>query len=268
MRKFKSFLDPLPRVCAHRGDSHYFPENTIEAFISASRMSIDIIETDVHLTKDNKIVIWHDDTLERNTDGKGRIEDHTLEELLEYDAGYTFTKDGGKTFPFRGKGVKIMTLDEALKACPDERFNIDLKTNDTRIVDEYIKVIRDNKAEDRVCTASFHLNNLKTMRKKAPDMLTSITTVEVAWLLFRLSVNALPKTFKRKIIFQVPLQQGPVRIISEKFIKEMHKRGAIIMVWTINNTAQMDALFDMGVDTIMTDNPRLLIERAKAKNII
>ena len=76
------FLEPLPRIVAHRGDSAFFPENTIPAFQSAAELGVDVIETDVHLTKDGKIVIWHDPTLERNTDGKGRIEDHTYSEHI------------------------------------------------------------------------------------------------------------------------------------------------------------------------------------------
>ena len=128
------FLSPLPRVVAHRGDSHNFPENTMPAFLSAVNMGIDVVETDVHLTKDGEIVIWHDPTLERNTDGKGVIEEHTLSELRVYDAGYTFTKDSGRTYPFRGQGIHISTLEEVLEACPGQRFNIDLKTDDSCIV--------------------------------------------------------------------------------------------------------------------------------------
>ena len=123
--EFESFLSPMPRVVAHRGDSAFFPENTAEAFSSAASLGIDVIETDVHLTKDGEIVIWHDPTLERNTDGKGTLESHTLAELKRYDAGYTFTRDGGKTYPFRGKGVKLMQLEAGerlLAAVPvDER---------------------------------------------------------------------------------------------------------------------------------------------------
>lgn len=111
-----AFLSPMPRVIAHRGDSHNYPENTLPAFRSAVEMGIDVVETDIHITKDGVLVIWHDPTLERNTDGNGRVEDHTLEELRRYDAGYTFTKDGGRTYPFRGKGITICTLAEALEA--------------------------------------------------------------------------------------------------------------------------------------------------------
>ena len=262
-----SFLEPMPRVIAHRGDSRNYPENTLPAFESAVRMGIDVVETDIHLTKDGVLVIWHDPTLERNTDGSGRIEDHTLEELRRFDAGYTFTQDGGKTFPFRGKGVRICTLAEALEHCPGQRFNIDLKTKCPEIVDEFIKVIREHDAVDRVVGASFHLSNLKRLRRLAPDFLTSITTAEVVPLLFRQKTHTLPKAFKRKIIFQIPMAAGPVKVVTPAFVKAMHQRGAVVMVWTINDEETMRRLFAMGVDSVMTDDPALVIKVADEMNI-
>ena len=251
----------MPRVVAHRGDSEFYPENTLPAFLSAVELGVDVIETDVHLTKDGRIVIWHDPTLERNTDGNGRIEDHTYDELMKYDAGYTFTKDG-KTYPFRGKGIRLMLLDEALKACPESRFNIDLKSKDDKIVDEYISVIRGNHAENRICTASFHLQNLKKLRRLAPDFLTSLSTLEVAPIVLRKKLHILPSSIGNTPIFQIPTAMYGIKLIDERFVKEMHKRGATIMVWTINDENEMKRLFNLGVDTIMTDNPRLLIKTA------
>lgn len=266
--RFKSFFDPMPRVVAHRGDSHNYPENTLPAFISAQKMNIDVIETDVHLTKDNVVVIWHDPTLERNTNGKGRIEDKTLAELKSLDAGYTFTKDGGKTYPFRGKGVTLCTLEEALTNCPNERFNIDLKTKSEAIVHEFLRVIRKCKAENRVVCASFHLSNLKLVRRIAPDITTSITTLEVLRLLFGQKWHLLSdKPFKRKIIFQIPVRQWGINVVTPAFIKKMHKKGAIIMVWTINEREKMRQLFNMGVDAVMTDNPSVVIEVANELGI-
>lgn len=262
-----SFLEPMPRVIAHRGDSRNYPENTLPAFESAVRMGIDVVETDIHLTKDGVLVIWHDPTLERNTDGRGRIEDHTLEELRRFDAGYTFTQDGGKTFPFRGKGVRICTLAEALEHCPGQRFNIDLKTKCPEIVDEFIRVIREHDAVDRVVGASFHLSNLKRLRRLAPDFLTSVTTAEVVPLLFRQKTHTLPKAFKRKIIFQIPMAAGPVKVVTPAFVKAMHQRGAVVMVWTINDEETMRKLFEMGVDSVMTDDPALVIKVADEMNI-
>lgn len=252
----------MPRVIAHRGDSHNYPENTLPAFRSAVEMGIDVVETDIHITKDGVLVIWHDPTLERNTDGKGRVEDHTLEELRRYDAGYTFTNDGGRTYPFRGKGITICTLAEALEACPDQRFNIDLKTKCPQIVDEFIRVIRQHDAVDRVVGASFHLSNLKRLRRLAPDFLTSVTTAEVVPLLLRQKTHTLPKAFKRKIIFQIPRQASFIKVVTPSFVSEMHRRDAVVMVWTINDEQSMRELFAMGVDSVMTDNPALVIKVA------
>ena len=263
----ESFLSPMPRIIAHRGDSAYFPENTLPAFISAHKLGVDAIETDVHMTKDGRIVIWHDPTLERNTDGTGRIEDHTLAELKALDAGYAFTADGGRTFPFRGKGVQIAELDEVLKALPDTRFNIDLKSQEEEIVPSYIRTIRENSAESRVCTASFHLGNLQKLRAAAPDFLTSISTKEVIPIVIRQKLHMLPRSFRMKTIFQIPVSQFGIKIVTPSFVEAMHKRDATVMVWTINDRKDMEYLYSIGVDTIMTDNPRLLIETAEALGI-
>ena len=264
---YESFLSPMPRIVAHRGDSANYPENTLPAFLSGVRMGIDVIETDVHITRDGEIVIWHDPTLERNTDGEGALEIHTLKELKRLDAGYTFTKDGGKTYPFRGKGIQLCTLSEALEACPDERFNIDLKSQEEDIVERYIDVIRKHNAENRVCTASFHLNNLRKLRRLAPDLLTSVSTLEVAPRVLKTKMHMLPAAFDRKIIFQVPVRQYGITIINKRFIDEMHRRDAVVMVWTINEEEEMERLYKLGVDTIMTDDPALLIKTAERLGI-
>jgi glycerophosphoryl diester phosphodiesterase len=263
------FLDPMPTVIAHRGDSANYPENTLPAFLSAQAMHIDVIETDVHLSGDGELVIWHDPTLERNTNGSGRIEDHTLEQLKAYDAGYMFTKDGGKTFPFRGKGVQLCTLDEALKACPNQRFNVDLKTKDLAIVEVFLSVIRQNNAENRVLGASFHLSNLKKLRKLEPKVLTSLTTQEVLTYLVLQKLHLLPKCIgkKRRIVFQVPVSQGAITVITDSFVRQMHERNAVIQVWTINKREEMERLFKMGVDSIMTDKPALVIEVAETMGL-
>ncbi len=265
---YKSFFDPMPRVVAHRGDSAHFPENTLAAFESAYKMGVDVIETDVHLSKDGVIVVWHDPTLDRNTNGSGRVEDHTLEELKSLDAGYTFTTDGGKSFPFRGTGVQLCTLEEALIACPAQRFNVDLKSKDPKIVDQFISLINRLQAKKRVVGASFHLSNLKRLRKSEPRIQTSITTVEVIPLLFAQKMRLLPKRLKREpTLFQVPAKQWGITVITPDFVKAMHSRGAIIQVWTINEESEMRRLFEMGVDSVMTDKPELAIKVARQLGI-
>ena len=257
------FFTPMPKVVAHRGDSAHYPENTLLAFTSAVSMQVDVIETDVHLSKDGEVVIWHDPTLDRNTDGSGRIEDHTLAELKGYDAGYTFTLDEGKTFPFRGKNIQLCTLVEALDCCPDQRFNVDLKTKSPQIVKAFIDIVRSHNAYNRIVAASFHLSNLKLLRELDPMIQTSITTVEVLPLLARQKLHMLPKNLKTKVIFQVPVRQWGVEVVTPSFVKMMHDRDAIIQVWTINEEEEMERLYRMGVDSVMTDKPALAIKVAK-----
>ncbi len=251
------FLDPLPRVFAHRGDSANYPENTLPAFISAIEKGADAIETDVHLTSDGKIVVSHDESLERNTNGRGIIERMTLEEIQSLDAGYRFSKDG-KTYPFRGKGIRICTLEEALTALPSARFNIDLKTRDRALPIAYIDLIRRLGAGNRVCTASFHLENLEVVRKIAPEFLTSLSTKEVLPIFLEEKLHLLPENFPRTFIFQLP-RYSP---ITRSFVERMHSRDALVMVWTVNNADRARKLYSIGVDTVMTDDPELVVQVA------
>lgn len=264
MSKVHPFFDPMPRVVAHRGDSGSFPENTLSAFESAVSMQVDVIETDVHISKDGHIVIWHDPTLDRNTDATGRIEDHTLKELKTFDAGYTFTVDDGKTFPFRNKGVRLATLAEALETFPTTRFNVDLKSKEPEIVDAFIDLIRKENAFDRVIGASFHLKNLQALRSKEKRIQTSLTTLEVVPLLAKQKLGLLSSKKQNDLtVFQVPPRQWGIEVVTPRFVEIMHKRGAIIQVWTINEKEEMKRLFDMGVDSVMTDHPWQAIEVAK-----
>ncbi|MFA6785508.1 MAG: glycerophosphodiester phosphodiesterase family protein, partial [Sphaerochaeta sp.] len=142
-------------------------------------------------------------------------------------------------------------------------------TKGEAIVDVFIKVIRDNHATKRVIGASFHLSNLKSLRKKAPEILTSITTEEVRVFLLLQKIGLLPAfPFKKRlIIFQVPVGQGFIKVITPRFVKTMHKRGAIIQVWTINEEKEMRWLFELGVDAVMTDKPALAFQVAQDMGI-
>ena len=94
-----------------------------------------------------------------------------------------------------------------------------------------------------------------------------ITTLEAIPTLLRQKLHILPKSFNRKIIFQIPSSQWGIKVVTPDFVKQMHKRGAIVMVWTINDEASMRELFAMGVDSVMTDDPQLVIKVAKEMNI-
>ncbi len=255
------FFEKSLKVVAHRGDSAFFPENTLPAFRSAAELKVDCIETDVHLTKDGVCVIWHDDSMERTSGDKSLITDKKYKELAGMDAGYMFSGDNGKTFPFRGRGVTIATLDEVLKSIPDMRFNVDLKDDNQDLVVEFARVIRANKAENRVLGASFHDSIIKSLREYIPEIATSFSRPELKKLVYMDKLKILK--FHNKLpagAAQIPEYSGRLRVLTKSLIRVLHARGVYIHVWTINNRADMVRLFKMGVDTIMTDNPRLLIE--------
>ena len=112
-----AFLEgPWPRLFAHRGSSGTMPENTIEAFVAGIEAGADCIELDVHATSDGEIVVLHDEHLGRTTNGAFLVREITLEQLGQLDAGHTFSTDG-KSFPYRGKGMRVPTLDQVLQAC-------------------------------------------------------------------------------------------------------------------------------------------------------
>jgi glycerophosphoryl diester phosphodiesterase len=127
-RTTKPFLrDAHPVILAHQGASGHAPSNTLEAFELAVKQGADILEVDVHLTSDGVVVVSHDDTIDRLTNGKGRIREMSLTQLRTYDFGHGFTPDEGKTFPYRGKGIAIPTLEEVFQRFPGVRVNIEIK---------------------------------------------------------------------------------------------------------------------------------------------
>ncbi len=255
------FFLPVPRVIAHRGDSACFPENTLTAFTSARDIGVDCIETDVHLTADSEVVIWHDDLVDRNTNGTGRVEELTLERLKSLDAGFRFSPDGGKSFPFRETGVRIITLDEALESLPGMKFNVDMKTKGRQIVEACAACVRRHEAQDRLLWASFHHANLKYFRSLVPEAATSFSKPEAFEIVMSAHVHLPVSRFTRIAqALQVPIQYGIIQVISPKLLEHYQKSGIIVQVWTINDRPTMEELLDMGVDGIFTDNPRQLLE--------
>jgi len=155
-RPFFSDYPASVLVMAHRGGKGLWPENTLYAFREAARAGVDVLEMDIHSTKDGVLVVIHDATVERTTDGSGEVQSYTLEELRKLDAGYRWTNDDGKTFPYRSKGIQIPTLEEVLSTFPDIRLNIEIKPPDVRIAEKLCNQIRAAQSSSRVLVASFH----------------------------------------------------------------------------------------------------------------
>lgn len=260
------YFTPGPVILAHRGDSARYPENTMPAFDSAVQMKVDVIETDVHLSKDGEVVIWHDDTLERMSGNPQAITKLGWKDIQTVDAGCLFTLDEGKTYPFKDKNIHPVLIKELLSKYPEMKFNVDLKDDNTLLADKFSQILIDLQCSNRVVTASFHKNVLQHFRKLIPEAITSCTSTEVLRLilLYRSGILRIPFSYKKKIL-QVPEFSGKTKVLSKGFIKYLHKRGFKIQIWTVNDLLEMHRFLDMGVDGIFTDKPALLMECLKKR---
>ena len=248
---------PKPRLFAHRGASKWFPANTIEAFDAAVAAGVDLLELDVHGTRDGRVVVVHDETLDRTTDGRGLVRTRTAEELAALDAGYRFEGPDGD-FPFRGRGLHIPLFEEVLERFPDVALNVEIKQLDPPIEEQVVQVLNRFDARDRVLLAAGDHRIMERIRSAAPEVLSGMSAVEVADFLVRSATGDLSDYRPAGFAMQVPVQHGAVEIVSDTFVTAAHEVGLEVHVWTINDPGEMKRLLALGVDGLMSDDPELL----------
>lgn len=234
------------------------------AFQGAVDLGYRYLETDVHATRDGVLVTIHDGILERTTDGSGPVSALTLEELKRLDAGYRFSPDGGRTFPFRGKGITVPTLAEVAEAFPDVRLNVEVKQSEPPLVDAVaaaVALIEESVLHDRILVASFDDRVIQEFRRRMGDSVaTSSATWEATrfWLASRLGLT---RWLRRPYdALQVPPRQGRLTVVDRRFVRAAHRRGLQVHVWTVDEAEEMRRLLDLGVDGLMSDRPDTLLE--------
>ena len=248
-----------PLVIAHRGGAGLWPENTMHAFEQAVHFGVDVLETEIRSTADGTLVLIHDSTVDRTTNGTGPINATGLRELKALDAGFNWSNDAGRTFPFRDQGITMPTLEEIFTAFPSMRFNIDLKQMVPSLALQVCKMIRSFDMTDKVMVASFNSKILRGFRHECPEVATSLSAQEVA--LFYLMNFAFMGTAFRTTAYalQVPEYHGKLRLLTSRFIDTAHSLNLKVHVWTVNETNDMIRLLDLGVDGIITDYPDRLM---------
>lgn len=249
------FSGPGPRVFAHRGASASAPENTLEAFRLALEQGAPYLEMDIHLSADDEPVIIHDHSVSRTTGRRGRVENMTLGELRQLDAGYKFSTDYGRTFPYRGKGLTIPTLHEVLTTFPRTRVTLEIKRTRDGVERAVAEMLARHGAEERVIVASHEHETLERFRQIAPSVATSFSKDEVREFLAKLRGGELDGYRAPGVAFQVPEYKGLRRVVSKPVIEAVHRFGVEVHVWTVNEPVHIARLLDWGVDGIMTDDP-------------
>lgn len=257
----RPYLDaPRPLLFAHRGGAALAPENTLFAFRRAIGLGYRYLETDVHLTRDGELVTIHDPTLERTTDGRGMVRARSLADLRTLDAGHKFTADG-RTFPHRGRGLRVPTLAEVLDLAPDLRVNVEIKERDPAALRAVWGFIHHHRVHDRVLVGSEHAPVLAAFRELARGRVaTSAGRDEVLrfWLATRVS-RSRPRRHPGYDALQIPPFHGPLRVVDARLLGAARRLGIQVHVWTINDEAEMRRLLALGVDGLMTDYPERLL---------
>lgn len=249
---------------AHRGGSRRFPENTRASFEGAMGLGFRHIETDVHLSADGHLVVFHDATVERTTDGRGAVASMTLAELRKLDVGYRFSPGDG-SFPYRGQGLGVLTLEEAFLLSPDLYFNVEMKGSALPLADALHEFISAHGVHERVLAAAADDRLTKRFRSIAGERVPTspgASGITRFWASARAGLH-------RRLSFpfqalQVPIHHGVLQVVTPRFVDAAHEVGLAVHVWTIDDPTQMRWLRDIGVDGIMTDRPEVLQQTVHA----
>lgn len=254
------YLDgPRPRFFAHRGGALEAPENTLEAFRSGMKAGADRLEIDVHATSDGHVVVIHDPTVDRTTDGSGEVRGMTLAELQSLDAGAKFVADDG-TSSFAGRGVRVPTLAEVLDEFPGVPLNIEIKQNEPEIEAEVLAVLDRYDARKQVLLAAEVGVIMERIRVAAPDILSGTSLEDGAEFLDLWGKNALDSYRPRGIAFQIPPTFMDKPLVTRELVDIAHEKGLEVHVWTIDEADEIERLLGLGVDGIMTDRPTVAAE--------
>lgn len=255
---------------AHRGGAAVRPENTLFAFQHALTLGAVALEGDLHATRDGVVVVSHDATVDRTTNGSGYIKHMTFKELRSLDAGYRFTRDGGVSHPYRGEGVQVPTLEEVFSdsVLAGTPMVLEIKQEEPNIADDVLDLVHAHDMVDRLVVGSFSRAALEGLRQRAAvrgmNLVTSLAEEEV----FTFFLTPLEEMTRGGYVppgklLQVPVDhevgEKKVEVVGPQLMAKARAQGLRVQVWTVNDPEEMRWLIDeMKVDGIMTDDPGLL----------
>lgn len=270
-RAFYRADDPEVLVIAHRGGRGLAPEGTLTAFDHAVSLGADVLEFDTHLTKDGHLVVIHDNTVDRTTNGTGKINEMTLEEVQDLDAGYQFTNEKDE-YAFRDQGIYIPTVEEVFQKYPNMRFLIELKdTNVPEMYEEMIQelwhLIQNYQMEDNVMVGSFaHEINERFEEVSKGNIPIGAGEEEVRDFATKHVARLNGLAASNVDSLQLPTEGDGFDLTSKNIIQSAKARNISVYYWTINDKETMNELIDKKVNGIMTDYPDLLIEVLEERN--
>jgi glycerophosphoryl diester phosphodiesterase len=255
---------PTPRnwpiAFLHRGGAAVVPEDTVLGFQEGLKYGDGVIECDVHATLDGELVVMHDELVDRTTDGTGRIGELSYADISRLDAGYRFTPDRGASFPWRGRGISVPTLNQIYAEFPDQPVNIEIKRSGRADLEERVaSAIEAAGAQSRTLVVAQSRTAIQRFREVSKGQVaTAASRFELLgyWLLSLLHLTWLIDPPYQAL--QPPERFRGIPIVTPRLVRAAHRQGLRVDVWTIDAEADMRRLLGYGVDGIMTDRPDVL----------
>jgi glycerophosphoryl diester phosphodiesterase len=232
------FASTRPLVFAHRGGAALAKENTLDAFENAVALEADGVELDVRASRDGRVVVHHDETLDRTTTLRGAVNRVTADEL--WRAG-------------------VPELAAVLRVCRAVRVIVEIKVHHPEFGRLVVDELRRANAIERACVGAFRRAVLSAVRTEEPSLATSAAREEVRLALYRSWLRC-PVTQAPYSGYQVPEMSGATRVVSPRFVADSHRAGLGVQVWTVNEAAAARRLLEWDVDALITDRPDLMLQ--------
>ena len=233
-----------------------YPENTLEAFnISVDNHNIEMLEMDLQITKDDKIIVLHDDSIDRTTNGRGNVIDLSYGAILEFDAGYNFKNEKG-IYSFRGQGLRIPLFEEVLKQFPNTYLNIELKGNNPQLVEKTQLLIASYNAEDKILIGSANYFQNKRVHKQIPNCGHYLSRQDLYVFLLVGNFAIFKKHWDKFLTIEAPIEYCGFPVY-KTYLKAAEKLGKPLFIWGANDKDSIQKLTTDGVAGIMSDRPDL-----------
>ncbi|MEP7113336.1 MAG: glycerophosphodiester phosphodiesterase family protein [Ilumatobacteraceae bacterium] len=255
------FVIGRPLVIPHAGGDALFPENTLYAYEHSIAMGGDVVDIDVFLTADGVPIAFHDSTLERTTNAKGRVQDATLGDVAKLDAAWNFQPD--QNYPLRGAGIAVPTIEAVLKSFPHTLITLDLKDQRPEVVEPICSLLTSLHRTDDVYVGVDTDQQVMIFRQSCPQVHTSGTSAERRAT--RAARDAGDATFISTQLVGQPafLADDGTRRISADYLAYSHRLGTAVLTWVVDDPADMTDLIEMGIDGIYTRRPDVMIQLLK-----
>ena len=248
-----------PMVIAHQGGNLLRPGNTLLAFDHAMSLGVDVLEMDVHLSADEQLVVIHDATVERTTNGRGAVNEMSLADLQLLDAGFHWPFSGAE-HPYRTQGVFIPSFKQVLDRYPAQRLVVELKEDNPRLAQALCDALTASGREGLTLVASFHKNAMDDFRAACPMVATSASSDEVRWFVIASKLYLGRLFHAPALALQVPKERDGALLLSEEFLDRADAVNLHVDYWTLNSVADLRSAIEAGAHGVITDRPDLMLD--------